>query len=148
MPIDLPFHYPTYSFWFFHSNKPLVLTCLFYIFANLPFHQPTGSIYFFHLALRAHLSVNSPADLHTDRPTRKLMYLLISMLLANHEDLSADSTVYMSIDAPVQRLSPFIFMHPFRFTSTIYPSTQLLLYMYTDLPGNKSTCLSWCLPSG
>ena len=59
-----------------------------------------------------------------------------------HEDLLADSTVYMSIDVPVQKLSPFSIMHPFRFTFAIYPSTQLLLYTYTDLPGNKSTSLS------
>ena len=59
----------------------------------------------------------------------------------NHEDPPADSTVYMSIDAPVQKLSPFIFMHPFRIASTIYQSTQLLLYnlhLYHDafLPAN------------
>ena len=60
----------------------------------------------------------------------------------NHEDPPADSTVYMSIDSPVQKLSPFSVMHPFRFTLAIYPSTQLLLYIYTDLPGNKSTSLS------
>ena len=27
MPIDLPIHYPTCSFWLFHSDKPFVLTC-------------------------------------------------------------------------------------------------------------------------
>ena len=51
----------------------------------------------------------------------------------NHEYLPADSTVYMSIDAPVQKLSPFSFMHPFRFTFAIYPSTQLLLYVYIQI---------------
>ena len=56
----------------------------------------------------------------------------------NHEDLPANSTVYISIDAPIQKLSPFISMHPFWITSMIYPSTQLLLYIYTDPPGNKS----------
>ena len=66
----------------------------------------------------------------------------------NNEDSPADSTVYMSTDAAVQKLSPCIFMYLFRITSTIYPSTQLLLYIYTDLPGNKSTSLSWCFPSG
>ena len=66
----------------------------------------------------------------------------------NNEDLPADSTVYKSIDAAVQKISSCIFMHWFRITSTIYPSTQLLLYIYTDLPGNKSTSLSWCFPSG
>jgi len=60
----------------------------------------------------------------------------------NNEDPSADLTVYMPIDASVQKLSLFIFMYPFRITSTIYPSTQLLLYIYTGLPGNKSTSLS------
>ena len=50
-----------------------------------------------------------------------------------HEDLLADSTVYMSIDAPVQKLSPFSVMHPFRFTFTIYLSTQLLLYIYIQI---------------
>ena len=65
----------------------------------------------------------------------------------HQKDPPADSTVYMSIDAPVQKLSPFIFMQPFWITSTIYQSTQLLLYIYTDLPGNKSTSLSWCFPS-
>ena len=61
----------------------------------------------------------------------------------NNEDPSADLTVYMPIDASVQKLSQFIFMYPFRITSTIYPSTQLLLYIYTYyLPGNKSTSFS------
>ena len=27
IPIDLPIHYPTCSFWLFHSDKPFVLTC-------------------------------------------------------------------------------------------------------------------------
>ena len=150
MPIDLPVHYPTCSFWLFHSDKLFVLTCpltccskylQMYPFIN----QPVPFVCVFHLALQAHLSVISSAGLHTDRPTRKWMYLLILMLLAI---TPADSTVYMSIDAPVQKLSPFIFMHPFRFTSTIYPFTQLLFCIYTDIPGNKSTSLSWYFPSG
>ena len=54
----------------------------------------------------------------------------------NHEDPPADSTVYMSIDAPVQNLFPFIFMHPFLIISTIYP-TQLdiiIIYPKINLP--------------
>ena len=45
MPIDLPVHYPTSSFWLFHSDKPFVLTCpltccskysQIYLFINQP----------------------------------------------------------------------------------------------------------------
>jgi len=51
----------------------------------------------------------------------------------NHEDLPANSTVYMSIDAPVQKLSPLSVMHPFQFTFALYPSTQLLLNIYIQI---------------
>jgi len=143
MPKDLPVHYPTCSLWLFHSDKPFVLTCpltccskysQIYLFIN----QPVQFLCVFHLALHAHLSVNSSAGLRTVRPTRKWMYLLILMLLA------ITTKTYL----PIQLFSPFSVMHPFRFTFAIYPSTQLLLYIYTDLPGNKSTSLSWFFPSG
>ena len=32
-----------------------------------------------------------------------------------------------------QKLSPFIFMHPFRITFTINPSVQILLYIYIQI---------------
>ena len=85
-PIDLPVHYPTSSFWLFHSDKPFVLTCplaccskysQIYLFLN----QPVQFVCVFHLALHAHLSVNSSAGLRTDRPTRKWLYLLILVQL-------------------------------------------------------------------
>ena len=65
------------------------------------------------------------------------MSLLILMLLAITTKTHLPIQLYISIDAPIQKLSPFIFMYPFRITSTIYQSTQLLLYIHTDLPGNK-----------
>ena len=88
MPIDLPVHYPTCSFWLLHSDKPFVLTCPLTCCSNYsqiyPFiNQPVPFVCVFRLVLDAHLSANLSAGLRTDRPTRKLMYLLILM----HEDL-------------------------------------------------------------
>ena len=67
----------------------------------------------------------------------------------NNENPPADSTVYMSIDAAVQKLSPCIFMYLFRITSTIYrspnycsayiqiyPEINLPLYHDAFLPAN------------
>ena len=151
MPIDLPFHCPTCSFWLFHSDKPFVLTypltcCSEYSQVNLFTSQPVQFVCFFtcfymHTYLSTHMLVCMSV-----RQTHPKMNVPVNIDVSgyNHEDLPADSTVYLSIDAPVQKLSPFIVMHPFWFTSAIYPSTQLLLYIYTDLPGNKSTSLSWC----
>ena len=34
-PIDLPVHYPTCSFWLFHSDKTFVLTCPLTCFLNI-----------------------------------------------------------------------------------------------------------------
>ena len=79
MPIDLPVHYPTCSFWLFHSDKPFVLTCPltcsskysqiypFFFF----FYQSTGSIpcvcvcftwLYMHTYLSTHLLVCVPTD--------------------------------------------------------------------------------------
>ena len=87
IPIDLPSHYPTCSFWLFHSDKPFVLTCPLtycskYLQIYLFINEPIQFVCVFHLALHAHLSVNSSAGLRTNRPTQKWMYLLILMLLA------------------------------------------------------------------
>ena len=103
MPIDLPVHYPTCSFWLFHSDKPFVLTCplaccskysQIYLFLN----QPVQFVCVFHMALHAHLSVNSSAGLPTDRPTRKWMYLLILMQLDTQTYLSTYRPVYIPTD--------------------------------------------------
>ena len=149
MPIDVSVHYPTCSFWLFHSDRPFVLTCpltcskysQIYPFIN----QPVPFVGVFQLALHAHLSVICWSAYRQTHPKMNVPVHFDGSGY-NHEDSPANSTVYMSIDAPVQKLSPFIFMHPFRTTSTIYQSTQLLLYIHTDLPGNKSTSLSWCFP--
>ena len=136
MPIDLPFHYAIYLFGLFQSNKPLVLVCplacstysQIYPFINLPVS------FLFFTWLTCTLIVNSSAGLHTDRPTRKLMYPLILMLLSNHEDLPADSNVYMSKDAPVQKLSPFVFMHPLYLFSEVKKSLHSLPSLERLLP--------------
>ena len=54
----------------------------------------------------------------------------------NHEDLPADSTFYMSKDAPIQKLSLFIFMHPYRITRPPnYCSTYIIqIYLEINLP--------------
>ena len=115
---------------------------LFYIFTDLPFHQPTGSICFFHLVLRAHLFVNSSAGLCTDIPTWKWKYLLILMLLANHEDLPADSNVWMSRDALVQKCPPgsFSFIHSELPLWSTHPPSYCSTYVQIYLEIN----LSWC----
>jgi len=139
----------TYRFILFHSNKPFVLTCPLTCCSKYS-QIYLSSINRFHLCVfcfppgftctlicqlicwtayrQTHRKINVPVN--------------FDAFGYNHEDLPADSTVYMSIDKPVQKLSPFIFKHPFQFTSTIHPSIQPLLYVYTDLPGNKSPFLS------
>ena len=69
-------------------------------------------------------------DMHTDL-SNHLLNVPVNFDASgyNHENLPANSTVYMSIDAPVQKLSPFSVMHPFRFTwldcsTYIYRSTR------------------------
>ena len=85
------------------SSHLLFYITQIYTFTSLPVP------FSFHLVLNAHLSVNSSAGLHTDRLIWKGMYLLILMFLANHEDLPAHSTVYMSIHATSQN-SPCSFL--------------------------------------
>ena len=148
--MTLPVHFDTFIP-INHYYSPVLPPVVLHIPADLPFHQPTGSLSFFHLTLHAHLSVNSSAGLHTDIPTRKWMYLLILMIyfwLTKKTFLPTQLIVWMSINTPGQKLYPFIFIHPYRISSTIYPSSKLLLYIYTNLPRNKYTCLSWCFPSG
>ena len=50
---------------------------------------------------------------------------------------------YMSIDAPVHKIYPFIFMHPFQTISMIWPSTQLLLYISTELRNYNCSKHPW-----
>ena len=123
---------------------------LFWVLADLPFHQPTGSICVCFSPGFTCTLIYQLICWSAHRQTHPKMNVPVNFDASgyNHEDLLADSTVCMFIDAPVQKPTPFICMHPFRITSTIYQSTQLLLYIYTDLPGNKPTSLSWCFPSG
>ena len=108
LPIDVPVHYPTCSFWLFHSDKPFVLTCpltccskysQIYPFIN----QLVPFVCVCHLTLHAHLSVNP------------------------------DMNVPVNSGYDLFKNSP----HSFRITYMIYPSTQLLLYIYPDLLGNN-----------
>ena len=132
-----PWMYPFITLPVIISFQQIVCTylssqLLFWVFADLPFYQPTGSICVcfspgFTCTLICQLICWS-----SYRQTHQKMNVPVNFDASgyNHEDLSADSTVDMFIVAPVQKLSPFIFMHPFRITSAIYPSTQLLLYIY------------------
>ena len=155
MPIDLPVHYPTCSFWLFHSDKPFVLTCpltycskysQIYIFIN----QPVQFVCVFHLALNAHLSVNTPAGLRTDRPTQKWMYVLILMLLDITTKTYLASQLFMCPYMHPIKSSPRLVLcihsdlpsrstRPPNYCSTyiqIYPEMNLLLYHDTFLPAN------------
>ena len=129
LPIDVPVHYTTCSFWLFHSDKPFVLTCPLTCCSKYlqiyPFiSQLVPFVCVFHLALHAHLSVNSSAGLRTDRPTRKWTYLLILMLLA----------VTMKTYLPIQ-LSTCPKMHPFK------NSPCSFLCIHTELPVHLITAL-------
>ena len=82
LPTYVPVHYPTCSFWLFHSNKPFVLTCPLTCCSKYSqiHHQPTGSICVcfspgFTCTVSAHLS---SAGLRTDRPTQNLVLLAIT----------------------------------------------------------------------
>ena len=137
-PISIHFDYfiPT-NHLYLPVLSPVVLSI-----RRFTINQPVPFVCVFHVALHAQfllISVNSSAGLHTDRPTQNF-----DASGYNHEDLLIQLST--CLHAPIQK-NLFIFMHPFWITSTIYLSTQLLLYIYTDIPGNKSTSLSWCFTS-
>ena len=132
MPIDLPVHYPTCSFWLFHSNKQFVFTCPLTYCSNYsqiyPFiNQPVPFVCDFRLDLDAHLSANSSAGLSTDRSTRKWMYLLILILLA----------ITTKTHLPIQ-LSTCPQMQPFK------NSPRAFLCIYSELPPRSTRPPNYC----
>ena len=142
MPIDVPVHDPTCSFWYLHSDKLLLFTCPLTCYST--YSQTYGCIsssFFFTCTLICQLICWSAY-----RQTHPKMNVPFKIWLT--------TKIYLSNQlSTCPQMHPFenstrSFSCPFRITSTISPSTQLLLYKYTDLPGNKYTCLSWCFLSG
>ena len=108
MPIDQLVHYPTCSFWLFHSNKLFVLTC--------PLTCSKYSQIYLFIDQLVQFVCFSPGFTCTlicqficwsaYQQTHPKMNVPVNFDASdyNHEDLPANSTVYMSIDAPVQKL--------------------------------------------
>ena len=88
--ITLPLHLDT----FIPTNRyylPVLSSVVLHI-RRLPFHQLTGSISFFNwLYMRTYLSTHLLVWVPID-PPKYWMYLVILMLLVNHEDLPAEPT--------------------------------------------------------
>ena len=146
MSTEVPVHHYTCSFYLFLFGITATITFQLICWGTYTQIYPKIKlpVYLYASLLSNHkyLPVTTTTCVHVHRSPKMNVPVNFDASEYNHEDLPADSTVYMSIDAPIQKLSPFSVMHPFRFTFAIYPSTHLLLYIYTDLPGNKSTSLS------
>ena len=121
LPIFVPVHGPTCSFWYFHSDQPFRSTrqrfLLFYTSTDVPVHHYTvlhvhsctcSSLYLFSLFLLLRHNMHNDLSTHLWVPTRRstrfffnLFTLTLLLCLRTQNYLSPQLLVYLPIYVPV-----------------------------------------------
>ena len=134
MPIHLPVHYPTCSFWLFHSDKPFVLTCPLaccskYLQIYLSsINRFNLCVFFTWLYMHTYLSTHLLVCLPTDPPENECTCSFWCNLICKLTCPLTDPSIYPPI--------MFILIPPFRLTRKIYLYTHLLVQRYYYFNGN------------
>ena len=119
---------------------------LFYMSTDLPVHQYTCSVYFLFFCISYAMTFQllywgTYPHIH---PKINLPVYPQSSLSSNDKDLPVTTTTCISAHRCIRSWPYlFIFILSFRLTAEIYPSTFLLLYMYTDAPVHQYTCSAY-----
>ena len=113
------------------------------MYTDTPVHQYTCSVYFFIFGITCSMTFQlihwgTYTQIH---PKVNLPFYLHASLSSNHKDLPVTTSTCVHVHTcTCSWYYLFMFTLSFPLTAKIYPSTFLLLYMYTDTPVHQYTC--------